>query len=98
MRGTANLFKGERKRKAPEPHSCQERKRDCPEIDECGRERRRRREKKPGDISKKREPFLSPRFKWKLSQVKHKVNQMNLMPRVLQSAAVTRRRRKLGKG
>lgn len=47
------------------------------------------RKKIPGHL-KRKETFLSARFKWKLSQVKHKVNQMNLMPRAFQSAALTR--------
>lgn len=55
-------------------------------------------EEKTRDISKEKKPFFSSRFKWKLSQVKHKVNQMNLMPRVFQSAAVTRLTRLRARG
>jgi hypothetical protein len=75
-----NLLRRE-KEKSAGAHSCQNRKRDCPEIDECGI--------KPGTPQRKG-TFLSLRFKWKLSQVKHKVNQMSLIPFVFQSATVTR--------
>ena len=67
--GEQHLFRPE-KGEAGEPHSCQRSR-------ETGRRLMNAREKPR--TSQRKETFLSARFKWKLSQVKHKVNQIHLI-------------------
>lgn len=45
-----------------------------------GEKKKKQKGEKILGTSRRKETFLCERFKWKLSQVKHKVNQMNLIP------------------
>lgn len=83
MRGTANLLKGSKREKRRSPIAAKRGKGTVRRLMNAGwREEKKteRVEKKIPGTSQRKETFLSERFKWKLSQVKHKVNQMNLMP------------------